>query len=121
MVVIDDAMLEAATPLILAIIGLIIQYIISKDTNKHGDAFISMLKSDAAAFNRIAEVLPSLAPYAEDFADLVNEADSIWNSGGLTAQDVQALRNRAQIIMSQYNDALAKYRALKEAVKTPIA
>lgn len=116
MVVISDDLIVALTPMVLAVVGLLIQYLKGKDTDKHGDAFIAMLKGTASTMNKVAEILPSVSPYAEDYADIVNEADKIWNSGGFTAADIQALTMRAQIIKSQYNDALAKYRALKDVI-----
>lgn len=116
MVVINDELIAAVTPFLVALLGVVLQYLKSKDTNKHGDAFITMLKGTAATMNKVAEILPTVAPYAEDYADIVKEAEQIWNSGGFTAADIQALTMRAQIIKTQYNDALAKYRALKDVI-----
>jgi hypothetical protein len=116
MVVINDELITAATPFLLALLALVLQYLRSKDTNKHGDAFIAILKGTSATMKKVAEILPAVAPYSEDYAVLIDEAEKIWNSGGFTAEDIQALTMRAQIIKSQYNDALAKYRALKDVI-----
>lgn len=117
---IDEQTIELLTPLIVAVVGLILQYLKSKDTDKHGDAFIEMLKGASDSFNKVGAVLPSAKPAADQFASIVAEADKVWNSGGFTADDIRFIRMQYSLIKSQIDAAIARYRELKVAATTPL-
>lgn len=111
----DEQLIVALTPLIIAIAGLILQYLKSKDTEKHGDAMLVMLKGAGDTFNKVAAVLPQTAPYVKEYNEMVAEADKIWNSGGFTSDDIKMLELKAAMYKSVFDQALAKYRTIAPA------
>lgn len=110
----DADLIAALTPLIIALAGLILQELKRRDTNKHGDAFIDMLKNDVSILESVSSVLPSVEPYVKEYKDLVLEAEKIWNSGGITATNIQFISMKASFYKTQIENALAKYRELRK-------
>jgi len=108
---VDAELIAALTPLIIAIATMIFQYIKGKDTNKHGDAFIAMLKGNVETMNKVAVILPSLQPYVKEYGELVAEAETIWNSGGMTADDIRFIQAKAELYQNMINELIKKYRA----------
>lgn len=110
----DNETITLLTPLILAVVGLILQYLKSRDTNKHGDALLVMLKQGQDTMEKIAGVIPAIKPYVDQYDAIVLEADKIWNSGGMTADDIRFIQMQYNQIKLQIDAVIAKYRTLKE-------
>jgi hypothetical protein len=108
-----NTLIEAATPLVLAVIALVIQELKRRDTNAHGDAFIAMLKGAEDTIDKVASIFPQVAPIVQDYKEVVDEADKLWNSGGLTAADIKTLEAKAAIYKQQIDEVIANLRKLK--------
>ena len=64
--------------------------------------------------DKVAAVLPTLKPYVEGYKSTVAEAESIWNSGGMTADDIKAIQREAAFWKTQIDAAIVKYRELQK-------
>jgi len=100
----SDAELVAA--LIIAIAGLIAQYFKSRDSDKHGDAFLKMLKDGEQVINTIVTMYPTLKPFAEQYNAVINTADELWNSRNFTASQMQDIAAKAEEIKKGLSAAL---------------
>lgn len=108
------------TPLVLAVAGLVIQYLQKKDTNKHGDEYIKMLKQAGDTFGKMAIVFPQLQTPVGEYNMVVAEAEKIWNTGGFTAEDMKFVGEKAAFYKTLIDQELAKIRNLKaQAPVTP--
>ena len=109
-------LVEAATPLVLAVIGMILQELKRRDTNAHGDAILTMLKGSAETVSKVVSVFPQVAPIAQQYMDIVAEADKVWNAGGMTATDIAVIAAQAKLLKAQIDAAVASVRTLKAPV-----
>jgi hypothetical protein len=102
-----------STVIVPAVVTIAVQWLKSKDTNKHGDAFISMLKGAEDSMDKVGDVLPQVKPAVAGYKSTVAEAERIWNSAGFTAQDITTIQAQTVFWKAQIDAAVAAYRKLQ--------
>jgi len=106
-------LIAAIVPLATAIVGLILKELRSRDTNQHGDSFIEMLKRGAETVDQFAVVFPTLQVYAVEAHEIIEEAETIWESSGFTSQDVKFIQYKYDLLQKQISKDIENIRKLK--------